>query len=794
MKRFRHIISLILLMFCAWLSFYSLMPRPPSAKEMPLDQFSTVRAFEQLKVISREPHFVGSDAHAVVREYILSELEALGLETQVQNDFTLNQRYSKGYLVRAKNIVARIKGTNSSKSVLVMSHYDSAPHSKSLGASDAGSGVVTILESIRAFLASGVKSKNDIIILFTDAEEIGLHGASLFVNEHPWAKNVGVALNFEARGSGGPSNMIVETNGGNKELIKAFAEANPAYPVATSLMYSIYKMLPNDTDSTILRENGDIDGYFFAFIDDHFDYHTANDTWQRLDPETLAHQGSYLLPLITYFAQLDNISLKSEDDLVYFDTVLFDFISYPFTWIWPMVIIAIVIFFLLVVKGLRTKKLSLRAIGKGFLAFILSIIASLFVLQLFGWLWPFVYPQYGDMLPIFIYNGHWYTLAFVLMTLAMCFGLYSHLGKPQDTSSFLVAPLTIWLVINIAVALKLQGAGYFIIPVFFILLAFWITLIKARPSVLLLVLLCAPSIFIIAPLLQFFPVGLGPEAYWITILFTGLLFGLLLPVLGYYRAKKTLGYVGLFATFICLIIAHNTSDYTKDRNKPNSLVYYQNTDEDKAYWLTYDKILDPWVEGYITKTPMAAKDLGDLSSASKYWKKYTYGKETTTTPLPSSTLYKQESTDSTGMREITLTIRPNRRVHLMELSAQKKVPFSKLSYNGKEIKLDSTTLGQDRRTASLLSYYMSPEDSLSFTYSTTDNSDPTFILKETSLDLLEHDAFTVARRPLGTMPAPFIVNDAIVVERAIDVGTYAFAKAETPSPIEREDKLQTTNQ
>ena len=108
-----------------------------------------------------------------------------------------------------------------------------------------------------------------------------MDGARLFVKNHPWAKNVGIALNFEARSSGGPSNMIVETNGGNKNLIKAFMEADVTFPVASSLMYSIYKMLPNDTDSTVLREGADIDGFFFAFIDDHYDYHTANDNYWR---------------------------------------------------------------------------------------------------------------------------------------------------------------------------------------------------------------------------------------------------------------------------------------------------------------------------------------------------------------------------------------------------------------------------------------------------------------------------------------------------------------------------------
>jgi Zn-dependent M28 family amino/carboxypeptidase len=52
-----------------------------------------------------------------------------------------------GYLVKSKNI-CRIKGSANSKALLLLSHYDSAPHSFSRGASDAGSGVATILESV----------------------------------------------------------------------------------------------------------------------------------------------------------------------------------------------------------------------------------------------------------------------------------------------------------------------------------------------------------------------------------------------------------------------------------------------------------------------------------------------------------------------------------------------------------------------------------------------------------------------------------------------------------------------
>ena len=164
---------------------------------------------------------------------------------------------------------------------------------------------------------------------------------------------MGLSLNFESRGSGGPSSMIVETNQGNKNLIKGFMEANPEYPVTSSLLYSVYKMLPNDTDSTILREEGDIDGLFFAFIDDHFDYHTAGDNFERMDRNSLEHQGSYLMPLLTYFADADLGLVKSSEDYVYTNFPIINMIAYPFDWVMPMQIFAILFFIALLVLGFK---------------------------------------------------------------------------------------------------------------------------------------------------------------------------------------------------------------------------------------------------------------------------------------------------------------------------------------------------------------------------------------------------------------------------------------------------------
>ena len=263
--KFSRSLALLLLVFAVYWSYKSLMPPYESDSDADNSSFATDRALEHVQNISKVPHGVGFPGHEQVRSYIIGELKNLGLETFTQEGYTCGDW---GNLSKATNVLARIKGTSEGKALLLLSHYDSSPHS-SYGASDAGSGIATILEGVRAFLSSNNPPKNDIIVLISDGEELGLNGADLFVNNHPWAKDVGLVLNFEARGSGGPSYMLIETNRGNGNLIKEFTNANPKYPVANSLAYSIYKMLPNDTDLTVFREDGDIEGFNFAFIDDH---------------------------------------------------------------------------------------------------------------------------------------------------------------------------------------------------------------------------------------------------------------------------------------------------------------------------------------------------------------------------------------------------------------------------------------------------------------------------------------------------------------------------------------------
>jgi hypothetical protein len=779
MKSTYSFASLLLLLLLMWLSFFTLMPPSGTPASLPEEEFSTERAFAHLREIAREPHMIGSPENTKVREYIVGALQDLGLETQIQEGFVLNSSW--GSLDKPVNILARIEGTKPGKALLVFSHYDSALV-PSLGASDAGSGVVTILESLRAFLSRGVQPTNDIIIMFTDGEEVGLDGAKLFVREHPWAADVAIALNFEARGSGGASNMIVETNHGNSGLIKAFKAADIDYPVASSLMYSIYKMLPNDTDSTILREEGDIDGYFFAFIDDHFDYHTANDKVDNLDENTLQHQGEYLLPMLNYLADAD-LDLRSDTDDVYTNLPFMGLISYPFSWILPMLLLAVLLFVLVVYLGISRGTMTLMGCLRGFVPFLLTLV-SCGLLGYFGWqVIEAVYPHYDEIQHGFTYNGYTYITAFVLLSFALALGMYHRFGRSSKISELLFSPILIWLIVNALIWAYLKGAAYFIIPTFLGLLAMWIATRQERPNLILMVLISAPAVFIFLPLAKSFPVGLGLEMMVAATIFIGLLFGLLLPVAGYYRFKKFLGVLCLIAGVVFLFRAHLQSNFTAERQKPNSLIFYQDQDQQKAYWVTYDKILDDWTRGYLGEEPETASKYVVSAAGSKYNSGYTFASPSDTKDILALQAILDRDTLIGQSREVRLVLKPRTNTRLMRLYADKELSFQALSYNGKQVPPDSLgRIYHDRKSNYLLQYYVPEGDSLVIDYTLPDNSEEVFTVLDYSFDLMQHPLFSVDRRPDYTMPKPFVTTDAVLLRQSIDVNSLRTPLQDSLSP------------
>ena len=764
-------LSFLLILAAIFWSLFSERPTTSIEQDSDLKSFSVSRAFNHIAVIGQEPHFIGTEAHAEVLAYLVQELEDLGLEVEVQEGWTLSNR---GTLTKAKNILARkpssVEGTGDQSTLLLLSHYDSAVHS-SPGASDAASGVATILEGVRAFIAAETDHSNDILIVFTDAEEVGLNGASLLL-EHPWAQEIGLALNFEARGSGGSSFMILETNHGNENLIAEFEQAGVQYPVANSLVYSIYKLLPNDTDLTVMREQGDINGFNFAFIDNHFDYHTATDTPENLELRTLAHQGSYLMPLLNHFGNLPLDNLNSAEDSIYFNIPLLKLIHYPAAWSWQLLLIAGFLFFLLLYYALLKKVFFPRDLVKGVTPFAISLLVTGGFSLVMWQLCLLLYPHYREMEHGFTYNGYEYIWAFVFAAAGISFHVYSRFKKSVSPASAFIIPLFIWLLISALAVFFLEGASYFILLVYLGLIQFLLLIKKHKPNLLVMSFLSIPAIFLLMPLIISLPVAMGLNSLFVSAVLSVLLWTLLWPVLGFYRKKQYLGTICLVGFLLFFFIAHTKSEFNQDRPKPNSLVYLQDLGTGASTWNTYDMSLDTWTSNFFSNGKSPEEVSVDFSN--KYNSGFSRSVSAPFIELKGAEINVELiSEDSLGLAHYHGEIVPQRAVNRMELFTKGMVDFESFEVNGQTAGSlfadESKNVFTNRWSDRLLTYYVTGQDTLRFEFSLQKNVLPHLELYEASYDLIKNEKLKVPEREDWMIPRPFVLTDAIVTRQLIEL-------------------------
>ncbi|TMB03934.1 MAG: M20/M25/M40 family metallo-hydrolase [Deltaproteobacteria bacterium] len=245
-------LSAALALVMASIGAAALRYRPPPARpaDAPAQEFSASRAREVLRglVGDGEPHPTGSPAGARVRQRVVAELERLGYQPRTQEAFACG---AVGICARVTNVIARLDGQRAGKGVLLSVHYDSVPAGP--GASDDGAGVSAALEIARA-LKAGPPPERPVLLLVNEGEEDDLLGAEAFVAGDPAAKEVGAVVNLEARGTTGAS-LMFETSDRSGWIVDLFAKSVPR-PASNSIYYTIYKMLPNDTDLTVYKRSG----------------------------------------------------------------------------------------------------------------------------------------------------------------------------------------------------------------------------------------------------------------------------------------------------------------------------------------------------------------------------------------------------------------------------------------------------------------------------------------------------------------------------------------------------------
>jgi Peptidase family M28 len=497
---------------------------PP--QDEPVDAYPTVfsatRAMKHVEAIAKEPHPTGSEEIAKVRETLLVALKELKLEPVIQ--------IPKDESRPERNILARLngKGPRGRKAVLLCAHYDTSGASP--GAGDNASGVAAVLETLRALTRSPGLDR-DVIVLLDDGEEIGLKGAKLFVDEHPWAKDVGVVLNVDARGNHGPSIMF-ETSDRNGWLIRQFAEVTP-HPVATSLSMDIYRLMPNDTNLSIFKRAG-MDGLNFAFCRGLSYYHTTDDTPANLDPRSLQHQGENVLAMTRQFGG-HGLEKVREDDVVYCSVLNRAVVYYPAKLAFPFAMGSAGVFVLTVIVGLIMGRIKVVDLLVGIMIWFVAAFVSIVAV---GGFWLVVRDMMASvgLIPI-KFDLAILTVGSVIAAV-VTLGLERLAARDRSIEALGLGALAWWVALALATAQYLPGMSYlFTWPSLFALLGLVSMMMMrrgsgvARESVLIG---CLPALLLLPPLIREAFEGLslqlaGPQMI-LVVLFLGGVLPLLAPI------------------------------------------------------------------------------------------------------------------------------------------------------------------------------------------------------------------------------------------------------------------------
>lgn len=749
--------QLLLIVCAAALVIYRLAPPHAVPSGAPPTEFSSGRAMAHLRTISQSPHPMGSQGHAEVRDYLLRELTALGVGPEVARATALDG--STAGLLRAAtvhNIVAKLPGTGSSKAIMLTAHYDTVPSSP--GASDDGAGVAAILETLRAVKA-GQSLKNDVIVLLTDGEEVGLLGARAFVGEHPWAKDVGLVLNFEARGNTGPV-LMFETSRNNGWLVEQFAEAVP-HPVSNSVLYEIYKILPNDTDLTIFK-GANLQGLNFAYIDGVDHYHTSLDSITNINERSLQHQGSYALALTRHFGGL-NLADGRANDSVYFDLLGAAVVRYSKSWVVPLSLLACLCFVGTVIIGLRKKKLTAREIALGVLATLSSMIVAYGFTTLL--LMIINATQAGDRR---IERSNLLVVGFIMLTVAVTSASYTLFRRKASKLNLLVGGLFWWVILMAATTVYMPTASYlFTWPLLLGVAAAIVTLVSGESetsswkSGALFSICAVAAIILFVPIIYIVFTSMLLSAVPMLMVMVAVLLVLFIPTLGLMASprKWLMPLAALCAGMVLILGGYSLAAMADQYPRSSSLFYGLNADSGRAVWGSADKRPDAWTTQFLS--PDVAGDR--MTEFFPFGSREFLAKSASPLPLaaPRAEIL-SDQTDGDG-RHLRMRITSPRLAPVISVYLDEGAQASKLLVNGKPSEQNSAPRTIERRW--VIRYYALPPEGIELAFAVKSQKPIEVKLVDQSYGLPLSLTNRSQPRPDNLIPSTLPYNDSIMVSK-----------------------------
>lgn len=462
-KKTKYMIIVFVMLLSCFIGFKSLSPSKPNYTDN--TKTNVNNQMEHIKNIAQEPHSIFDiDAKEKVRDYLVSELSELGIESKLYKYDDLYEKRSDS-LVSVENIYAEIKGKSDSY-ILLATHYDSS-HAKteryaeidgSLGAADAGYALSTILETLRVIKEQNIELENGIKILFTDGEEYGLLGAKEAVKESEILDGVNYVINIEARGTEGPAVMF-ETSPNNDVVLDLYKSSTS--PFSYSITPEIYRLLPNWTDFTVFLENN-LTGVNIAVLDGLENYHTPYDNPENLSEKSMQHYGDQVLPIVTEFVTNEKYSnaenLKGKNDSIFF-VLGNQFIEYSKT------LNFIFLISILVLIAYLYKKFNVKSIKNIFkfvlintlftvMAMAIGYIVSRIVAILNGREFKLTY------LPLIKFEGVIFITILIVVFITFILTIKKFTRSLDEKNEFILGSLVLLLILSIIFTIVLPGASY----------------------------------------------------------------------------------------------------------------------------------------------------------------------------------------------------------------------------------------------------------------------------------------------------------------------------------------------
>lgn len=832
---------------------------PPAARPLnaPADQFSAARALVPLREISKLPHPQGASEHTRVREYLMAQLRQLGLSPHLQTTPVVGARSRRPYRAgTVHNIWARIPGKNLTGTLLLTAHYDSV--NTGLGASDDGASAAALLETLRALQSTrktlpgsqpsvsntpsnSFNFRNDVIVLLTDGEETGLLGSRAFVEmlqekgerreekagfppvpdtQHPTPTLV---LNFEARGTSGPS-LMFETSEGNGWLVRQFAQAAPQ-PLGSSLFYAVYKLLPNDTDFTEFRGAGMI-GLNFAYLDRVVHYHTSLDDIAHLDVGSLQHQGDNMLGLARRFGS-ESLSGARQPDVIYFNVSRTWLCVYPQMWAVPLALMATMLTLVVLMQkwrrcGATGRRMGIAILGGVLYVGLAVVVTALAMAGLTYWLTS------GAASPRMTLYLDGTTLAGALL---LCVGgvilpldakrlpsksrtkggieksadaeseRETSTAKPnisrekeagEDyTSANMPLSLTFddiqmgaaiwWLLLTWLTALLLPDGSYlFAWPLLGVLLARWAQGVwlqnrqereQGREQGFAFVLPCLmlsaiPALLLVMPVLCLLFQTLSIGSLTIIGALTALTIALLRPqfrvalrVIPGHPQALPLLLAAVGA--VLLWVGAEVLQPSDTHPRSNSIFYALNADTGIPLWASNDRKPDTWTTQFLGDSPKRSA-LSDFLPISP--ETFLHA-PAPTTPLPPPTAELQEDRVENGVRNLRLQLASPRHASIMEIAVSPDVRVMDASIEGKPV------AGSEKNHAWSLLYFAVPEKGLMLTLRVKPAAPVTLHVIDRSYGLPSIPDKTYSPRPADMIASPSSgwYQDTVMISR-----TYRF--------------------